>query len=88
MTLTTTTVEDHLDAVRPLVAADGAELELVGVDGGAVMLRLVMADAHCRECVMPGQLLSQLLLAALQERLPAITAVTVIDPRDATPGPS
>ena len=82
MTLTMTSVEEQLDAVRPLVSADGAELELVGVDGGAVTLRLIMRDAHCRECVMPGQLLSQLLLASLREQLPAITAVRVIDPRD------
>ena len=83
MTLTMTSVDEHLDAVRPLVAGDGAELELVGVDGGTVTLKLIMRDAHCRECVLPGPLLSQLLLPALQGHLAAITQVSVIGPPEA-----
>jgi len=40
-------VEEVLDKVRPVLERDGGNVELVGVDGGTVKVRLVGACAGC-----------------------------------------
>jgi len=47
-------VEALLDGLRPLLAADGGDVELVAVEGGRVRLRLVGA---CRSCSVRPQTL-------------------------------
>lgn len=79
---TTEQIEAQLDAVRPLVTGDGADLSLVTVDAGNVTLLLSVQETHCLECVMPKELLSSLILADLQSKLPDVTDVILIDPRE------
>ena len=40
-------VEEILDKVRPILERDGGNVELVGVDGGTVKVKLVGACAGC-----------------------------------------
>ncbi len=40
-------VEEVLDKVRPVLERDGGNVELVGVDGGTVKVKLVGACAGC-----------------------------------------
>ena len=71
-----------LDELRTLVAADGADFELIGFDtvDGALRLRLVIPDAHCAECVMPRGALESVARARLAEH--GIATVFIDDPRE------
>jgi Fe-S cluster biogenesis protein NfuA len=73
-----------IEPLRALVAADGGDLELVGVDrvAGAVELRLVLPDASCQACVMPGETLAAIALDRLVPAHAGLRSVTVLDPRD------
>ncbi len=67
--------------VRALVAADGGDLVLEGVDGDTVTLTLVLDSAECRECVMPGAFLEQVALDMMAAAVPDLRAVVIHDPR-------
>lgn len=59
---------DVKQAIEPMVEAlraDGAGVKFVGIEGRQVDLRLSVTDASCVECIMPGEVLESLLLAAL-----------------------
>jgi hypothetical protein len=73
-----------IEALRVLVAADGADLELVSVDrnAGTVRLRLVLPDAACPTCVMPGEMLAAIALDLLIPAHAGLRSITVLDPRD------
>ena len=73
-----------LDEVRGLVSADGGDVELEGVDGATVRLRLVLETAHCVECVMPRPFLEQVSLGVFQRIGVPSDAVAIDDPRDHT----
>ncbi len=70
-----------------LVSADGAcfELERWDVTTSVVRLRLVIGDAACAECVVPREVLETIALNRLRQAVPAVAAVTIVDPREATP---
>lgn len=73
-----------LDLVRELLHPDGADVELVGTEGGTVRLRLQLDSAECTDmCVMPRNLLEPLALQLMQPLVPGLTAVTIEDPREA-----
>ena len=77
-----TPVDNAVDEVRDLVAADGGGLEVVGLDGKVLTLRLVLEDAHCIECVMPRMFLEQIAVDAMNRHAAPVTAVSIIDPRE------
>jgi Fe-S cluster biogenesis protein NfuA len=45
-------VKDVLDKVRPYLVRDGGNVELVGIEGGTVKLKLVGACAGCPHAMM------------------------------------
>ena len=71
-----------IEPVRSLVTADGGDMEVVSHDpaSGSLALRLVLEDAHCRECVMPRQFLEQIALDMLGGG--DVSSVTIDDPRE------
>jgi hypothetical protein len=72
-----------LAPVRELLQPDGADIELVGVDGGAVRLRLRLENAVCADtCVLPRALLETLALQMMQPLVAGLTAVAIEDPRE------
>jgi Fe-S cluster biogenesis protein NfuA len=75
------TVHTALEPVRAVLQADGADLELIGVDGDVAHLRLVVADAACAECVLPTPLLQEVALQLMQPLAPGLAAVAIDDPR-------
>ncbi len=78
------TLAPALDEVRSLVQADGGDMKLVGVDGdaGKVDLLLVLEGASCEECVMPRDFLEQIALEMLRRKVPAVSTVSIDDPRE------
>ena len=81
--LDTTAVATALESVRSLLQADGADIELVGLEGEVAELRLVLIDANCAECVLPAPLLQDVALRLMQPQVPGLAAVTIDDPRTA-----
>ena len=77
-------VEEALEDVRALIAADGGDLALESIDGDTVHLALILDTAECRECVMPGAFLEQVALDMLQPNVSGLAAVVVDDPRKPT----
>jgi Fe-S cluster biogenesis protein NfuA len=71
-----------LDEIRLLVQADGGDMLLTSVVGDTVNLQLVVEGATCVECVMPREFLEQIALGMLQQRAPAVSAVSIDDPRE------
>jgi Fe-S cluster biogenesis protein NfuA len=70
-----------LAGLREGFQADGADLELVGVEGAKARVRLVVTEDTCQECIVPGPLLRQILEAQLKKACPELEAVEVEDPR-------
>jgi Fe-S cluster biogenesis protein NfuA len=84
--LTTASVIDALHEIRSLVAADGADIEFVDIDTATstVHLRLIIDGVECRECVLPGPMLEEVVAGILRASLPELASVSIADPRDDT----
>jgi Fe-S cluster biogenesis protein NfuA len=65
-------IERVLEKVRPVLQADGGDVELVDVTGGVVKLRLTGA---CGGCPMAGLTLKNGIEVALKEEIPSIERV-------------
>ncbi|MGC2423037.1 MAG: NifU family protein [Nitrospirota bacterium] len=65
-------VEAILDKIRPHLQADGGNVELVGVEGSVVKVRLVGA---CGSCPMSQMTLKMGVERAIKEELPEVTEV-------------
>jgi hypothetical protein len=81
-----------LTPVREILQPDGADIELVGVDGGTALLRLRLEDAVCADtCVLPRAMLEAIALQMMRPLVAGLTAVAIDDPREmalATAAPS
>ena len=71
-----------VDQLRPLVGADGADLELLGVQEGVVQVRLLLTDTGCAECVLPAATLQQVLMDSLRTTVEGVAGVRIDDPRE------
>jgi hypothetical protein len=72
-----------LAPVHELLEPDGADIELVGAEGGTALLRLRLENAKCADsCVLPRAMLETLALQMMQPRVPGLTAVVIDDPRE------
>jgi Fe-S cluster biogenesis protein NfuA len=65
-------VEEVLEELRPMLAMDGGDFRLLGVEGGRVDLR---AEGACAGCHAQAETLSQALEKRLRERCPWIESV-------------
>ncbi len=65
-------VKKALEEIRPLLQADGGDVELVGVENGIVRLKLVGA---CSGCAMAKMTLKMGIEKKLRESVPQIKGV-------------
>ncbi len=64
-----------LEEIRPNLQADGGDVELVGVEGGVVRLRLTGA---CGSCPMASMTLKMGIEEVLKERVPEVREVVSV----------
>jgi hypothetical protein len=72
-----------LDELNDIVRLDGAEFHVTSAAGSVIELSLDLTNSSCPECVLPADLLLELLTTRLAEADPDITEVTLHDPRQA-----
>ncbi len=68
-------VEEVLKEIRPMLQADGGDVQLVDVDDGVVKVRLTGA---CGGCPMSQITLKMGIEKRLKERLPEVKAVEAL----------
>ena len=65
-------VEQALDKIRPMLQADGGDVELVQVDQGVVKVRL---QGACAGCPMSQMTIKNGIERLLKEQIPEVVAV-------------
>ena len=65
-------VEAAIDKIRPMLQADGGDVELIGVEDGIVKVRLKGA---CAGCPMSQMTLKNGIERVLKQQIPEIKAV-------------
>jgi len=68
-------VKKVLDEIRPNLQADGGDIELVGVEGGVVKVRL---KGSCAGCPMSQMTLTFGVEKVLKERIPGVVRVEAV----------
>ena len=67
-----TKIKAALEEVRPMLQADGGDVEYVGVEGNVVQVKL---QGHCAGCPMAQMTLQRGIEARLKEAVPEIERV-------------
>ncbi|MFO7768633.1 MAG: NifU family protein [bacterium] len=65
-------VEEALDRIRPMLQMDGGDVELLGIEGGVVRLRLIGA---CGGCPMSSTTLKVGIERSLRQAVPGVEEV-------------
>ena len=68
-------VESALTKIRPLLQADGGDVELVSVDNGTVKLKLT---GHCAGCPMATMTIKNVLERVVKEQVPEVKEVIAV----------
>lgn len=68
-------VEAALNKIRPMLQADGGDVELVEVEGGVVKVRL---QGACAGCPMSQMTLKNGIERILKEKIPEIESVEAV----------
>ena len=69
-------VEEVLDKIRPMLVADGGNVELVDVNDGTVEVRLTGA---CDGCPMAAMTLQMGIEKILKQEIPEVKEVVAVD---------
>lgn len=70
-------VETALDQIRPSLAADGFDLRLAGTTGGTVEVVLEAKPDACLDCLVPDEMLVQILETAIRDEEPGLDKVVL-----------
>jgi Fe-S cluster biogenesis protein NfuA len=68
-------VESALAKIRPMLQADGGDVELVAVEGGVVKLKL---KGSCAGCPVAQMTLKQGIERVLKEQIPEVKEVVAV----------
>jgi Fe-S cluster biogenesis protein NfuA len=68
-------VESALAKIRPMLQADGGDVELVAVEGGVVKLKL---KGSCAGCPVAEMTLKQGIERVLKEQVPEVKEVVAV----------
>ena len=68
-------VNEALDEIRPMLKADGGDVELVAIEGKVVKVRL---QGHCAGCPMAQMTLQRGIETRVKERVPEVERVEAV----------
>ena len=83
MTQLSAAAQATLDELAAIVEPDGARLVVRDASSSTVTIELDLSASDCPECVLPKDLLTEILASRLRESDPDVRAVELIDPREA-----
>lgn len=69
-------VQAAIDKIRPMLQRDGGDVEIVGVEGGIVKLRL---QGACKGCPMSQMTLKNGIEKFLKKEVPEVDRVESVD---------
>jgi Fe-S cluster biogenesis protein NfuA len=69
-------VEEVIEKIRPMLQADGGDVELVGVEDGVVKVRLKGA---CQGCPMSQMTLQMGIEQTLKKEIPGVKRVEAVE---------
>ena len=69
-------VRAAIDEVRPMLQADGGDVEFVGIEGRIVKVKL---QGHCAGCPMAQMTLQRGIEARVKERVPEVERVERVE---------
>jgi Fe-S cluster biogenesis protein NfuA len=72
------TVESVLDTLRPSLAADGFDLRVGDVSGDVVQVVLAAKPAACLDCLVPDDMLTQLIADAIRREDSSLERVDLV----------
>jgi hypothetical protein len=70
-----------LGELQQALQADGADMEVEGLEAGVATIRLILGPDACLDCIMPKDVLQKILLASIRKANPDVIEVALIDPR-------
>ena len=68
-------VNEALDEIRPMLKADGGDVELVAIEGKVVKVRL---QGHCAGCPMAQMTLQRGIETRVREKVPEVERVEAV----------
>lgn len=68
---------DGLATLEPMLQPDGFSLSLHGIHDDEVAVCLDAAEDACVDCLMPEEMLQDIVLQALREQDPSVRSVTL-----------
>ncbi len=68
-------VNEALDEIRPMLKADGGDVELVAIEGKVVKVRL---QGHCAGCPMAQMTLQRGIETRVKEKVPEVERVEAV----------
>jgi hypothetical protein len=80
--MTNLPVTDALRGLNEILAPDGARLVVRGEAAGSLRLALDLADSECPECVLPADLLLDIIRKRLTAADPDLADIELEDPRE------
>ncbi len=81
MTVSVAAVDDVIAPLREGFQADGADLAVDEASDEVVRIRLVVTDETCFDCILPGDVLTQILETTVRGTFPDIERIEFSDPR-------
>ena len=69
-------VQTVIDKIRPMLQRDGGDVELVGVEGGVVKVRL---QGACKGCPMSQMTLKNGIEKFVKQEVPEVDRVEAVD---------
>lgn len=80
--VTTSELSEALGPLRGGFNADGADLVVESATDGSAVIRLVITDDTCLDCIVNYETLKFIITGTVTKHFPQISNIEVIDPRE------
>ena len=77
-----TGIESVINGLNTAFGADGARLVVESFSSGQLVVRLILDDVLCSDCVLSGNRVRAVILAGVQRLVPDCHQVLLLDPRE------